>query len=577
MIKKYPKIPLGIDDFDEIRTGNFCYADKTALVEQVVEGSFKVALIARPRRFGKTLNLSMLKYFFDINYQKPEGMGEKHIFEGLIVAKNDELCTQHMNKYPVLFMSFKGIQYKEHSLFLDNLREFFAFELKKYNYLLDSPFCSESDKIKFSNLLLSKANESELSKSIQFMTALLEQHHKVKPYVFIDEYDAPIHYAYNNGTYKSCVDFFSVLYGTALKGNTSLQKAVLTGILRVSRESIFSDLNNLAVYTVLQENYSSHFGFLEPEVQTLLKTYNLEQHFPQIQAWYNGYRFGESSTGIYNPWSILKWLEDGTHTFASYWVNTSRNDIIRTLYLEQRAALKPEFFELFLGNTITTRVNTETTFDANLTQDPAIFWGFVLQTGYLTVADVTREGDEYFYKLKIPNKEVGFVFKNMVNAWLETLTKDLEKPKLAEIIMNSLVYEDLPVFYETLQKILVQTMSYHDFAQNSENAYHAFMAGLMIWLSGIYYIKSNREAGLGRYDLALIPRKENVPAYLFEFKAIKYIKKADSVEDRAQLELEQAFKQINEKNYAEEFGLKPTQAVIKVALVFYGKQVWMKS
>ncbi|MES2615264.1 MAG: AAA family ATPase, partial [Bdellovibrionota bacterium] len=493
------------------------------------------------------------------------------------------LCNKHMNKYPVLFLSFKGIQYTDHNLFLNSLRGLFALEFKKYNYLLDSPFCTPEDKIYLSHLLSRQADEDELQRSLQFMTNLLEQHHKVKPYVFIDEYDAPIHFAYSNGTYKPCVNFFTVLYGNVLKGNTSLQKAVLTGILQVSKKSIFSGLNNLSVYTVLEENYSSHFGLLEQEVQMLLKTYDLQQHFCDVQLWYNGYRFGSSAIGIYNPWSILKWLEDADHELTSYWVNTSRNDIIRALYLEQHEVLKPEFFNLFLGKTITVRVNTETTFDENLIQDPAIFWGFVLQTGYLTVQEKTRNGDEYFYTLKIPNKEIGFVFKNMIDSWLKSfLIKDLQKPQLAQTILDSLLYEDLPLFHKTLQEIIVQTMSYHDFAQNSENAFHAFIAGLMVWLTEIYSVKSNREAGFGRYDLCLIPHRQqsrgiHVPAYIFEFKAIPHLKKQDSVEDRVEQELVLALSQIDKKYYEAELAAKGTQTINKVALVFYGKQVWIRA
>ncbi|MES2615564.1 MAG: AAA family ATPase [Bdellovibrionota bacterium] len=576
MQKKYPQIPIGIDDFEKLRVGGYCYADKTKLIEEIIYSSFEVALFARPRRFGKTLNLSMLRYFFDVNYQKPEGMRGRHLFEGLEIVKNNELCHKHMNKYPVISLSFKGIQYKDHNLFLDTLGEFFAFEFEKYRYLLDSPSCTPESKIKFSNLLANKASESQLGLALKFLTDLLEKHHKVKPYLFIDEYDAPIHFAYANGAYKSCVDFFSLLYGNALKGNTAIQKAVLTGILRVSRESIFSGLNNPSVYTVLEKNYSSYFGLLEPEVKTLLETYDLQDRLPDVQSWYNGYHFGSDSTGIYNPWSILKWLEDGDHKLKSYWVNTSKNDIIRTLYLEQHRSLKPEFFDLFLGKSIRTQLDMETTFDANLTENSAIFWGFILQTGYVTVDEIIEENDKYYYTLKIPNKEIHIVFENMVNSWLGGLSKDLNKPDLAETVKKSLVQDDLELFHETLQEILLQTMSYHDFNRNPENAFHAFMAGFMVWLTGIYEVKSNREAGKGRYDLCLIPKDKKLSAYIFEFKAISYLQKKASVEDKVQQELQLALNQIDTQYYDTELKAKMVNKITKVALVFYGKQVWME-
>ncbi|MES2615563.1 MAG: AAA family ATPase [Bdellovibrionota bacterium] len=574
--KKYPRVPVGIEDFEEIRKGSYCYSDKSILIEEIIEGSFKVALFARPRRFGKTLNLSMLRYFFDVNYQKPEGMGKRHLFEGLKIAKNEYLCNEHMNKYPVISLSFKGIKYKEHNLFLDHLREFFAFEFKKFRYLLNSPISTPKDKLTISNLLSGTASEAELCMSIKLITNLLEEHHKEKVYLFIDEYDAPIHFAYSHGTYRDCADFFSVLYGNALKGNSAVEKVVMTGILRVSKESIFSDVNNVSVFTVLETNYSPYFGFLEHEVKTLVESYDLQDQLPQVQTWYNGYRFGNNSTGIYNPWSILQWLANEAHELKPYWVNTSKNDIIRTLYLEQKHSLKPEFFDLFLGKSIKAEVNTETTFDANLTQNPAIFWGFMLQTGYLTVTDKIFENNKYIYTLKIPNEEIHIVFRNMVDAWFETLSKDLKKPNLAETISQALVQRKLEIFYKNLQQILIQTMSYHDFNRNPENAFHAFMAGFMVWLTGNYDVRSNRESGIGRYDLCLIPKKESIPAYLFEFKSIAYLEEKAPSAEKIEQELKLALKQIDTQLYETELESRGVRQITKVALVFYGKQVWME-
>ena len=350
----------------------------------------------------------------------------------------------------------------------------------------------------------------------------------------------------------------------------------MTGILRISKESIFSGVNNVSVFTVLDSNCSSYFGFLEHEVKELLKQHDLEEYLPNVQSWYNGYCFGNKTVGVYNPWSILKWLVEEDHTFKPYWVNTAKNDIIRTLYLENHHSLKPEFFSLFLGETIETLVNTETTFDAHLTQNADIFWGFILQTGYLTVAKKEWRDEKFYHTLKIPNKEVRIVFENMVNDWLATLVKDLKKPELPETIAKSLVQEDLELFHETLQEIILQTMSYHDFNRNIENAFHAFMAGLMVWLSGIYEVKSNRESGEGRFDLCLIPKKHDFQAYIFEFKAIIYIKKKEILEEKVQKELELALNQIDNQLYDTELKAKGVNQMTKVALVFYGKKVWMK-
>ncbi|MES2614972.1 MAG: AAA family ATPase [Bdellovibrionota bacterium] len=576
MKKKYPKLPIAIENFEELRLGKYSYVDKTKFIEEIITESPKVSLFTRPRRFGKTLNLSMLRYFFDVNYIKPENMGDKHLFEGLEISKNNNLCLNHMNKYPVVSLSFKGLQYKEHNLFLDHLREFLAFEFRKFSYLLTSPIATEKDKTTLNNILSGRASEAELCISLKFITNLLEEHHKVKCYLLIDEYDAPIHFAYANGSYKNCVNFFSLLLGNALKGNSAVEKVLMTGILRVSKESIFSDINNVTVFTVLETNYSPYFGILEHEAEALVKTYDLQEHMPNLRFWYNGYRFGDNFTGIYNPWSILQWLANVHHELKPYWVNTSSNDIIRTLYLEQKQALKPEFFDLFLGKTIKTQLNTETTLDANFTQNPGIFWGFMLQTGYVTVVEKTRENDSYFYTLKIPNKEIHIVFENMINAWLNTLSKQLNKPQLAETVGRSLAQEDLELFHETLQEILLQTMSYHDFAQNPENAFHAFMAGLMLWLTEIYDVKSNRESGKGRADLCLIPKDSDAPAYIFEFKAISHLKKNMILKEKVEQELQLAMQQIDAQLYETELKSKNIEKITKVALVFYGKQVWMQ-
>lgn len=421
-------IPIGVADFIEMRKNNYCYIDKSLFIKEILNSGSQVSLFTRPRRFGKTMNMSMLFSFLNCH-----GPLAKTYFEGLNIAKEQQICSKHMNQYPVFFVTLKNLACQNMADFYFDFARRMAQELQKFRYLLDAQTTSPEEKAWFASLLSGEAKSGELKISIQLLTTLLHKHHGVKPWILIDEYDAPIHSAFQHEQYSECILFMKDLYSNALKDNSSLNKAVLTGILRVAKESIFSGLNNTEILSVVSPDYSNYFGITENELKSLLQEYELEQEFPKVKNWYNGYHFGDFSQ-LYNPWSILNWLKSKSHQFQPYWVNTSNNDLVKTLFFEHKDKLQEDIFKILSGENIQIRLSEDLHFPslkAHCSSED--YFTLLLHAGYLTIK--TRDEDE-FYTLTIPNQEIQSIFRKMLGDWLNQYAPNLVKSKLKKKNMH---------------------------------------------------------------------------------------------------------------------------------------------
>ncbi|MES2615817.1 MAG: AAA family ATPase, partial [Bdellovibrionota bacterium] len=484
-------IPIGISDFKKLRENNYFYVDKSLLIKEIWTKA-EVTLFTRPRRFGKTLNMSMLYYFFDSSESSA-----KTLFNGLKISTEDNgKYLAHMNKYPVFFITLKSLDFMNFENFSVEFNKRLAVEFEKFKYLLESEHVSKYQKEVFVRIISRQATPTDLRSSLQFMSHILFAHHKIKPILLIDEYDAPIHSAFHTGQYEECIQFMRGLYSDALKDNTSLEKAVMTGILRISKESIFSGFNNPDIATVLSPNYANYFGLTEDELKNSLNEYEVEKEHEGVKHWYNGYQFGKSVT-IYNPWSILSWLHNDGQ-FQAYWSNTSSNELVRSLFVEHRALLQEDVFKIIAGESITMRLSEDMHFPSLKTNcSKSEYFTLLLHAGYLTVKNKEEDG---YYTLKIPNIEIQSIFRKMVGDWLAQFAPNLEE-NISLLILNALKKEDMKTFEKHFSNVVLQVMSYHDFAKQPENAFHCFTAGFLSWLSHEYEVRSNRETGEGRADI----------------------------------------------------------------------------
>ena len=579
---KLKKIPIGISDFkDIVKGGNYYYIDKTLLIKEILDKGDKILLAPRPRRFGKTLNISMLKYFFDCCPGKvfPDEQGNyptnkndlpknsyKTLFEGLNITQAGEEYTGKMGKYPVIFLSFRNTKTSDWNSCLQKIKREIQEEYYRHKYLLYSPKLEPVDKDFFNRILELKGDQNDYESSLEMLMVFLTRYYEERAIVLIDEYDAPIHAGYVKDFYDSSIGFMRNLLCGGLKDmDEYLEKSVLTGILRIAKESIFSGFNNPGVYTLTKPAFNDKFGFTETEVETMLNAYNLLDHYDDIRSWYNGYIFG--GTVIYNPWSILNFINMGDNQFVPYWLNTSDNQLIDTLLSNGGKELKLELEQLLRGNAI------EKTIDENIVMkeiesNDELLWSFLLMSGYLKYTDCRKgDADNLVYSLSIPNLEVKFIYRNIIKSYFKTKIEDRNLEKM----LNALKEGDIDYFEELFKDLVATVFSFHDFGGQPERVYHAFVAGLLTWLYGTHEIKSNRESGFGRYDIMLIPKNPVQTGYVIEFKAVNKRKK-ETVESATQA----ALNQIEEKKYETELIERGIQSIKKLAIVFDGKEVYVK-
>ena len=540
-------IPVGIEDFERIINEDYYYVDKTMLIEELLINRAPVTLFTRPRRFGKTLNMSMLKYFFDVKNKEEN----KKLFENLKIYNSEYMSEQ--GKYPVIFVSLKDLKGNTWEECLNRLKLFIFDLYVEFEYIREK--MNEWDKKKFEKVLYEK-EDADYIMSLKFLADSLYRYYGEKVIILIDEYDAPIINAFDKGYYNEAINFFQTFYSSALKTNNSLKYGILTGITRIIKEGIFSGLNNLKVDTILNKKYSEYFGLLEGEVIEMLDYFGMKYKIEEVKEWYNGYLFGESE--VYNPWSIVNYIDNGE--IKAYWANISGNTLLENMLNHAGESVYEDLKRFTDGESIEKYISDGTTIKSLLSNDDEI-WQLLLYSGYLTKAkNQEKESDSNIYNLKIPNKEIRKYFGNMfLNRFFGTEVK-------TNILIKALENGDIKKFEKTLGEIMINMLSYFDLDKEMEKIYQVFMIGLVGFLMGKYEIISNDESGYGRYDLAMIPIKSNEKAYLMEFKISKTKK---GMEERAQ----KALKQIDEKKYDTKLKARGIKNILKIGVAFYGKEV----
>ena len=504
-------IQIGTSDFKELIEENHYFVDKTLLIKEFLENGAKIILTPRPRRFGKTLNLSMLKYFFDIRTKNDT----KELFNGLKIENEIEIM-ELQGEYPVIFITFKNQKHIDYIEFVDGISNLISNLYRDHEYLLSSNKLTENDKIKYEKFLNEEVNTAILQNGISELMYYLNKHYEKKVMLFIDEYDVPIQEAYLRGYYEEMIILIRNLLTAALKDNSYVEKSLITGILRVAKESIFSGLNNLEVNTLLRYNFNDKFGFTEGEIEKLANYYGAMDKFESIKDWYNGYVFG--SEIIYNPWSVLNYLKNKREGFMPYWINSSSNDLIKRLLLKGDNNMKLELEELIEGKSIS-KVIDDSIVMSEVEDSNENIWSFLLMSGYLKAVKTENIRGRLHCDLKIPNEEVHIFYENLIEKWFkETMTN-----QKYELMLNTLITGDIKIFAGLFNEFVISNLSYFDVSgKEPERVYHAFVLGMLVSLSNEYEVKSNKESGYGRYDVMIITKDISNIGIIIEFKKVDY-------------------------------------------------------
>lgn len=546
-------MPVGVDNFKELR-GQYYFVDKTKFIKDLIDSHGKVTLITRPRRFGKTLTMSMLDYFFNIAHAT-EG---EQLFSGLIVDKAGESYMRHQGKYPVIFLSLRTAKQSTMENMVLRLAQIMSVLYQKYAYLLESDKLNAIDKAYINKVLHETCVQTELENSLERLTRYLYQYHGVKPILLLDEYDVPAQMGWENGFYDSIIGLIKNFMGAAFKTNDALAFAVITGVLRISKESIFSDLNNLDVCSVMTEKHSDVFGFTPQEVETIADDLGIADKLPEIKRWYDGYRFGDSD--IYNPWSVVKYI-DAKCKPQAYWINTSSNSIVRTLLQTATSKRMQELRAFLQDETVSTAIDEGVIYSEIGQKDEAIYT-MLLTTGYLKVTSEEQLSEiSTVYDLAIPNLEIKSLYAREI---LENMADGLNVNSL-QGMMIQLLRGNVEVFESELQEILLKMVSFYD-TKSREGFYHGLILGMTGLLLGAYDVESNRESGYGRFDLAIFPKQAERTGVIMEFKV------ADT-ENTLEEKAKEALSQITAKAYTAEFEKRGIQQVWKYGIAFSGKKV----
>ncbi len=553
------KIPIGVDDFRKLRENHLYYVDKTHMIKEFWENSAEVLLLPRPRRFGKTLNLSMLRWFFERNTEDTSTL-----FEGLHITENPVLMAEQ-GQYPVIHLDFKSIKFLEWKEALFGLRGLIFRVCESFKSVIPQEQWPTFEAIQQADSPMDVV-QSSLLKLCQVLHQVTGQ----SVIVLIDEYDAPLLEAWSQGYYEEMTTFLRGLLGSLLKGNLYLKKALLTGILRVARESIFSDLNNLEVYSLMAPQFSTCFGFTPQEVERVLREAAMDPlKKKQLQEWYNGYLFGKEV--IYNPWSLLEYVKHQPSYPQPYWANTSANAVVRQLILDESTAdIQHDVEALLNGQPLQRLPLNEHIALRDMRGQRQDIWNFLTFSGYLKpIAEHWNESKLVMeYDLTIPNLEVRAFYQHTVEAWLN---QQLSPSGLHELL-NALMQADWSLFRKILRNIIRDSLSYHDTSgKTPEKVYHAFVLGMLLNLPH-YRVQSNRESGYGRYDVMVIPQKPQKPGFVFEFKKID-----EGDDEIAETALEAALKQLQEKAYAAQLRAEGITDVTGIGIVIEGKQIWLET
>lgn len=557
-------LPTGIEDFKEIRTDGYYYVDKTALIEQVLDKRSKVTLFTRPRRFGKTLNMSMLRYFFEIGV-------DSTLFDGLHISQNTELCEKYMGKYPVIAISLKGVDADSYTKAKAQIIKIINREARHHRFLLKSENLDSFDKELLTQLLSRQMEEDTITSSLQELTEVLEAHFSKKVVVLIDEYDVPLAKAYENGYYDKMVLLIRNLFGNVLKTNDSLAFAVLTGCLRIAKESIFTGLNNFKVYSITNTEFDETFGFTNEEVRKMLVYYGLDSHFEEVKAWYDGYRFGNAD--VYCPWDVVNYCEDHKENtnaeLQNYWMNTSGNEVIQHFVdsmNDPHMLTKSELELLVSGDTVVKQVDEMITYK-ELYSNIDNMWSTLFMTGYLTQRGKEPDGR---YHLAIPNREICDCMVRRVLALFKRSVS--QNQELLRSFCNAMLASDASTMEHALTEYMGKTISIRDsFAKSiRENFYHGLLIGIL-GSQGAWKATSNKESGDGFSDILIEVNEDDLRIGMV--LELKYSKTENALDK----ECDDALQQIEDKNYDQELREKGYTKILKYGIAFYHKKCRVKT
>lgn len=572
--EKKKQIPIGIDDFEKLIKGDYYFADKSLLIKEFLESGAEVTLIPRPRRFGKTLNLSMMRYFFEkVVAEKTarpeerearlEGLvraenSRRHLFNGLKIEQYSD-CMAHQGKYPIIWLTFKDVKTSNWKECYEKICEIISVEFKRHFDAI-KPFLDALEVMRIQEIIAGNASRVVYENSLLNLSIYLERAYKARVMIFIDEYDAPMHAGYLNGYYKEVADFMRGFMSAGLKGNNALCYGLLTGILRIAKESIFSGVNNLRVCTLLQDSYAKHFGLLEDEVIAMLSYFGLKNNLDEVRQWYDGYQSGEYK--VYNPWSIIN-LVDNKGKLLAYWVNTSDNALIKELLRTSSPSMKEDLEVIIKGGKVT-KVLQENIVMTDLDANDEALWNFLLFCGYLTFENNRLEGRSRIAELSVPNEEVMEVYETSFKKWFESSVNKGEFQQM----LDYLVEGRLENFKKIFERFSFSTLSYFDVqGDKPELFYHALVLGMLASLSQTHEVRSNRESGYGRYDVMFIPKNRTKPGIVLEFKAVDSYEK-----ETLELAARHALEQIENNKYEAELRALGLQKILKLGIAFKGKK-----
>lgn len=554
---KHKPLPIGVEDFKRLVDNEYYFIDKTLMIKELLENKETVNLFTRPRRFGKTLNMSMLQRFFEATEKS-----NAYLFDGLKIAAYPEYMA-YQGQYPVISISLKSMKRASYQEAYFEYVKLLSDEFERHEIILQSDAVSEEDKLEFQKIKKRIAEPKEYNSAVKLLSKCLQKVYQKNVIILIDEYDVPLENAYHEGFYDDMTNLIRSCFESALKTNPSLEFAVLTGCLRVSRESIFTGLNNLKTYSITKNKFSQYFGFTQEEMQEILQNFSLEQYAEIIAKWYDGYRFG--LTEIYNPWSVLNcidsYLQNDMVACEPYWSNTSSNRIVKRLIEESNERTKSMVEELINGTPIHTQIFEDVTYGTiDVNQD--YIWSFLLFTGYLKIISCETVGDETYYDMVIPNVEIKSIYKNTIRSWfIDHINRDSRTE-----ILESVIHADAEKLEDLLCTWLTNTISCFD---EQENYYHGFVTGLVSGFNG-YMVVSNRESGNGRFDLVVKQRSRWHHAAILEFKVVeKYNQMTKACED--------ALRQIEEKDYEASLRDEQYENIAKLGICFCQKRCRVKS
>ncbi|SFC28145.1 AAA family ATPase [Butyrivibrio sp. YAB3001] len=552
-------LPVGISEYVRAQS-EYYYVDKTLLIKEFLDNKPMVSLFTRPRRFGKTLNMDMLRVFFELSDQDTSAY-----FKDKAIWKCGEKYTKHQGKYPVIFLTFKDVKYESWEATLSKIAALLRIEFGRHSELENSPKLPAFEKEYYKKVINGNPTEVDLSSALENLSRMLYFHHGVKPIIIIDEYDTPIQEGYSQNFYDEIIGFMRNFFSGGFKDNKNLSYGFLTGILRIAQESIFSGLNNLSVNTILNEKYDNFFGFTYPEIKQLLSYYGVLDKKEELKEWYDGYRFGNEE--IYNPWSVINYVANQCLPQA-YWVNTGRNEIIADVIRIASEDIVEKLYSLLQGEIVIAKIEQNTVYRV-LTDDPANIYSLLMVAGYLKANKKTLQDDGSFLcEVAIPNKEIAAVYKTEILSYLMEVGAITNAT--ANKIAESLYSNDTAKLQKAISEYMMKSMSFYD--AGAEGFYHGLFLGLIVLMDNQYKIRSNRESGDGRYDVSMFPKKKELPGIIIE------VKWDNDLDDKALDKLaEKALEQIDDKNYETEMRDDGITDIIKFGMAFSGKHVLIKT